>query len=218
MSTVQNMRERTASSQWRLLICLGVGAVAAGVALVLGGQTLAPLVGWDAAAAVFIAWLVLVISRAGQTETQQIAVSEDSSGPVADVVLLAAAVASLVGVGVLLTQGAAKGGPSPSVAIAVGLVTVVLSWAVVHLIFTTRYARLYYAAQVGGIDFNEPDRPRYADFAYLAFTIGMTFQVSDTDLTDKRIRATALRHALLSYLFGAVILASTINLLAGLAK
>jgi uncharacterized membrane protein len=64
----------------------------------------------------------------------------------------------------------------------------------------------------------QDDPPRYADFAYLAFTIGMTFQVSDTDLKTTEIRATALRHALLSYLFGSVILAATINLIAGLAR
>jgi uncharacterized membrane protein len=81
-----------------------------------------------------------------------------------------------------------------------------------------RYARLYYTGPDGGIDFNEDGRPQYSDFAYLAFTIGMTFQASDTDLTTKEIRATALPHALLAYLFGAIIIATTINLLAGLAK
>jgi uncharacterized membrane protein len=54
------------------------------------------------------------------------------------------------------------------------------------------------------------------DFAYLAFTIGMTFQVSDTNLTAKPIRRTALRHALISYLFGAVIVALVINIVASL--
>jgi uncharacterized membrane protein len=68
------------------------------------------------------------------------------------------------------------------------------------------------------VDFNQDDPPRYTDFAYMAFTIGMTFQVSDTQLTTAEVRATALRHALLSSLFGSVILAATINLLAGLAK
>ena len=66
------------------------------------------------------------------------------------------------------------------------------------------------------MDFNQAAPPRYVDFAYLAFTIGMTFQVSDTDLQTPAIRATALRHALLSYLFGAVIVATTVNLVAGL--
>jgi uncharacterized membrane protein len=81
-----------------------------------------------------------------------------------------------------------------------------------------RYARLYYADPVGGVDFNEDVRPDFSDFAYLAFTIGMTYQVSDTDLTNRRIRRTALRHALLSFLFGTVIVAMTINIVAGLLK
>ena len=93
-----------------------------------------------------------------------------------------------------------------------GIATIVVSWAIVHTIFTLRYAALYYAGPRGCVDFNEDDDPCYADFAYLAFTIGMTYQVSDTDLTSKAIRHTALRHAMLSYLFGTVIIAATINL------
>ena len=81
-----------------------------------------------------------------------------------------------------------------------------------------RYARLYYEGEDGGVDFHQDGKPRYSDFAYLAFTIGMTFQVSDTELTAKVMRRTAIRHALLSYLFGAVIIATMINLIAGLGR
>ena len=95
---------------------------------------------------------------------------------------------------------------------ALSVASVALAWATVHTLFTTRYARLYYTGPDGGIDFNEADPPRYADFA---FTIGMTFQVSDTDLGTNEVRRTALRHALLSYVFGAVVIATTINLVAG---
>ena len=84
--------------------------------------------------------------------------------------------------------------------------------------FTSRYARLYYTGPDGGIDFNQDAPPRYSDFAYLAFTIGMTFQVSDPDLQTADIRATALRQGLLFYLLGAVILATTINLVSGLLR
>ncbi|WP_367278795.1 DUF1345 domain-containing protein [Pseudonocardia sp.] len=70
----------------------------------------------------------------------------------------------------------------------------------------------------GASTFNEPDPPTYGDFAYLAFTIGMTFQVADTPLRSKDIRRTALRHGLLSYLFGTGILASAVNLVAGLSS
>jgi uncharacterized membrane protein len=99
----------------------------------------------------------------------------------------------------------------------VALVTVVVSWAAVHTVFTLRYAREYYEGEDGGVDFKEPGHPPdYQDFAYLAFTVGMTFQVSDTDVTTHRMRNTVLRHALLSYLFGAVIVAMSINVVAGL--
>lgn len=88
----------------------------------------------------------------------------------------------------------------------------------VHTVFALRYAGLYYSGPDGGVNFNDNEKPAYADFAYLAFTIGMTYQVSDTALTTRAVRHTALRHALLSYLLGTVIIAATINLAAGLAK
>jgi uncharacterized membrane protein len=93
---------------------------------------------------------------------------------------------------------------------------VALAWACVHTVYALRYARLYYAPPLGGIDFPGDDSPDYRDFVYLAFTIGMAFQVSDTGLSQKRIRRVATRHALLAYLFGAVILAVAINSVAGL--
>jgi uncharacterized membrane protein len=88
----------------------------------------------------------------------------------------------------------------------------------VHTVFTLRYARAYYSPSPGGISFNSQDPPTYADFAYLAFTIGMTFQVSDTNIQTKPIRRTALRHAWLSFPLGAVIIAACINLVSGLAR
>jgi uncharacterized membrane protein len=96
---------------------------------------------------------------------------------------------------------------------------VALSWAMVHTIFTLRYARDYYVGEPdGGVDFNDGARPRYSDFAYLAFTIGMTFQVSDTPLQGHAIRRDALRHALLSFVFSTGILATTVNLVASLTS
>jgi uncharacterized membrane protein len=101
---------------------------------------------------------------------------------------------------------------------AFALASVFISWALVHTVFTLKYAQLFYAAPRGGVDFNQPDDPRYSDFAYLAFTIGMTFQVSDTDIGRSDIRRAALRQALLSYPLGAVVIAASINLVSGLAK
>ena len=71
---------------------------------------------------------------------------------------------------------------------------------------------------VGGIDFKSDEAPDYLDFAYVAFTVGMTFQVSDTDVQARRIRRTVTRHAFLAYLFGAVILAVAVSVIAGLVN
>jgi hypothetical protein len=89
--------------------------------------------------------------------------------------------------------------------------SVFVSWTIIHTVFTLRYARLYYAGQAGGINFNQTAAPDYGDFAYLSFTIGMTFQVSDTNIGSGQIRRTALRHAWLSFPMDAVIIATTIN-------
>jgi uncharacterized membrane protein len=87
----------------------------------------------------------------------------------------------------------------------------------VHTVFTLHYARIFYGDPEpdGGIDFGTTASPSFTDFAYVAFTVGMTYQVSDTNLTTQAMRRTALAHALLSFLFGTFILALTINVLAG---
>ena len=177
---------------------------------------MAPLGGWDAAAAVYLVWMWSTIWPLGPEETRRRANRDDPNRLSADATLLSASVISLVAVGVVLIGASHKSGSTKDLFIALAIASVVLAWGVVHTVFTLRYARLYWDDGEGAVDFNQSAPPRYSDFAYLAFTIGMTFQVSDTDLKTKEIRATALRHALLSYLFGAVIIATTINLIAGL--
>jgi uncharacterized membrane protein len=122
------------------------------------------------------------------------------------------------GVGYVVAAGSKLSGAGSLEAAVVGILTVGASWFAVHTLFTVRYARLYYSDDPGGIDFHDPNPPRFRDFAYLAYTVGMTFQVSDTEIGLTSIRATVLRHALLSYLLGAVVLAVTINLIAGLGS
>jgi uncharacterized membrane protein len=100
---------------------------------------------------------------------------------------------------------------------AAALIVVVLSWLVVNTVFVLRYAHLYYGGpNAGGVEFPGGHAPCYRDFAYLGFTVGMTFQVSDTTISDSTIRATVLRHALLAFLFNVAIIATTINVIARL--
>lgn len=206
------------SASARLVVACAAGlAVGAGVAL-SPASVVAPLFGWIGATAVFVGWTWLEIWPQGPAETAAHARRDDPSRPVADLVCLAAAVASLVGVGVLLVASASAGSTIKALEIGVAVAAVVAAWILIHTVFTLRYARTYFAEGLGSIDFNEDEPPRYSDFAYVAFTVGLTFQVSDTDLRSKGFRRLALQHMLLSYLMGAVIVAITVNLVAGLTK
>lgn len=167
------------------------------------------------AAGLFSVWTWLVVGRMSGRDTQTHATREDSTRVVTDLVLLVGSVASLLGVGVLLASQKGDGPPWEAV---VGVLCVAVSWVLVHTVYLLRYAALYYSGHGGGIDFNQQAPPDYRDFAYVAFTLGMTYQVSDTSITSSEIRRTVLRHTLLSYVFGSVILATTINLVVQLAS
>ncbi|MGY1694742.1 MULTISPECIES: DUF1345 domain-containing protein [unclassified Geodermatophilus] len=196
-------------------------AVALGVAVaVTVGWARSPalglMLGWDTVAGLYTGWLVFGLLRMDAAATARRATTTDLNRVTTDVILLVAAIASLVVVAVVLARADQGSGPEELLRVVLGVVSVVLSWALVHTLYTLRYAALYYAEPVGGIDFTGAEAPTYRDFAYLAFTVGMTFQVSDTTLQSTVLRGTALRHALLSYLFGTGILATTINLVASL--
>ncbi|WP_316832624.1 DUF1345 domain-containing protein [Pedobacter aquatilis] len=96
-----------------------------------------------------------------------------------------------------------------------------LSWVLVHTTFTMRYAHLFYGDtknKNGGLDFPGDEEPDFIDFAYFAFVIGMTFQVSDVEISSRKIRRLTLLHSIISFIFNTVIVALTINALAGLSK
>ena len=200
----------------RILVA-AIAGVAGGVvvAVVLKASTAAPTVGWITFALVFLVRTWSVIGPMSPQDTATHATREDPTARIGSVVLTGASLASLAGVGLLLS-GASRG--STFVEPALAVTSVALSWLVVHTLYTLKYAAYYYTGRDGGVDFNQKTAPDYHDFAYLAFTLGMTYQVSDTTITSRAIRHAALRHALLSYLLGAVVVASTVNLIAGLAK
>ena len=199
----------------RLAVSAAIGVVAGVLTAAFGSWIYAPAVGWDAMALVFTATVWLGIWPLSKQATASRATREDPSRATSDVLTLCAAVASLAAVGILLVRAHHSHGATQAMLAGLGLLSVAVSWATVHTIFTLRYALMYYTEPVGGVDFKGHE-PCYRDFAYLALTIGMTFQVSDTDLKSTDMRATALRHGLLSYLFGSIILAASVNLIAGL--
>ena len=195
-----------------------VGVILAVVAAVFGPVSLAPLVGWDAAALTYLAWTWRTIGHLDAEGTAGHATIDDATRRVSDLLLLCASAASLIAVGVVIVRAGDVHGSAKAVQTILGIGSVVISWLVVHTTYTMRYASLYHAGDVGGVDFNQKEAPRYGDFAYVAFTIGMTFQVSDTNFTSSAMRTNALRHAMLSYLYGTVIIAAAINIVAGLAR
>ncbi len=206
------------SSRIRLAASAAAGALAAIVVAAIGPWWLVPLAAWMLAAVVYVGWMWATIWPLGPEETARRARAEDLGRASTDIVLLTASVISLAALGIVLVRSGKSMGLEKALLVGSCVASVVLSWAVVHTVFSLRYADLYYDSEPGCVDFNEDDPPCFSDFAYLAWTIGMTFQVSDTDLKSKTIRRTALRHAILSYMFGALIIATTINLIAGLAK
>lgn len=201
----------------RTTIMVGGGlAVALPVGL-HGSWAYAPALGWAAASLIYLIWVWSVVGRLDAAATASHARREDPGRVVSDLLVLVATLASFGGVAlILLEAGSSEGGMKAAIT-ALALASVALSWLLVHTLFTLRYATIYYREN-DGVDFNKEKPPQYADFAYLSFTIGMTFQVSDTDLRTDAIRYTALRQALLSYVLGAIVLATTINLVSGLVK
>jgi uncharacterized membrane protein len=180
---------------------------------------MAVVAGWDAAALTFLVSIWPIILRADGLHAAQLATREDETRGTAAVLLVGASVASLLGVVFALDLAGRQGGPGRVLLIGVAVLTVVLSWTVVNTVYTLRYADLHFRSREAGIAFGDPDgpeQPTYRDFAYVAFTIGMCYQVSDTTVRDRRIRGTVLSHAFLSYLFGVVIVAGSVNLIAGL--
>lgn len=213
------MTRRTRSERVRVAVCAGIGVVAGGVLALVAPWELAVLTGWMSTGILLLTWIWLEIGRLDAAGTADVATSEDDSRTAARIVLVVASVVSLIVVVAALHHGAGVSTRTEIALTVAALASVVTSWLVVHTMFVLRYAHLYYGGDtVGGLVFPGDDAPSYRDFAYLGFTIGMTFQVSDTEVTDGSVRATVLRHSLLSYLFGTAIIASTINVLAGLVR
>jgi uncharacterized membrane protein len=209
-------RVRHPSAAVRIAIAFAAGNAVALPVAALSSWWLYPLMAWDFACIIYECWVWGTIWGRNPADTARVAVREDPTRAVADVIVQVAAIASLAAIGVVLGQAAQQRGAEQVLLAGLGVISVALSWLVVHTVYTLRYARLYYTPPEGGVEFNSAEPPRFSDFAYLAFTLGMTFQVSDTNLKTNGFRKLALGQSLLSYLFGTVILAATVNLVVSL--
>jgi uncharacterized membrane protein len=201
----------------RAIACVAVGLVAGFAVTLLGVGSLAPLVGWCTAAGTAMAWVWLISWHQDAEGTERLAEDENRSAST-DLWVLSAAVASLVAVGLGLQR------PSDADGLAVAtvllcVVSVILAWGMVNTVFALKYARLYYLDEPDrqGFDFNQDAQPAYSDFAYMAFTVGMSFAASDARPDAGSSRKVMLGHALLSYLFGTVVIAVAVSLITNLS-
>ena len=180
------------------------------------------MVAWDvfAFSMLVTSWIV-VFTRSPQ-QIRLVAKEEDGSLLYFYVIVLVATFASMVTVLLLMASGDTAGAPK-SIYLPVAILGMILSWVMVHTNFTFHYARIYYGNigddpnQIeGGLHFPEEDCPDYLDFAYYAFVIGMTFQVSDVETRSRKFRRITLLHSLLSFSLNTFVIALTINLIASL--
>ncbi|MDR0285527.1 MAG: DUF1345 domain-containing protein [Propionibacteriaceae bacterium] len=196
----------------RLVLATVGGGVVAVLVVVFSAPAYAPLLGWATAACLYSLVTWVSIGRLTASQTAAHATREVPGGATVHLLLVLAALASLAGIAVLMFEPPG----SRLEAAAVTLAVVVASWLTVQTLHALRYAREFYTSG-GGVDFHTAEPPSYLDFAYMAFTVGMSFAISDTDLMSTRMRRIGLFHALLAYLFGTVFLAALVNILASLA-
>jgi uncharacterized membrane protein len=173
-----------------------------------------------------LAWVVIL--KTPQTRLRAHAKAQDVSQLLISVFVVVAASVALFAVGFVL--GTHKTGPSAgpqphlTVYLILTLGTVIFSWMLVHTVFGLRYAHMYYGdsddptldRHAGGLEFPGQHPPNYFDFAYYAFVVGMTCQVSDVQITSRKMRRLTLLHSVLSFGFNTVILALLINTVSSL--
>jgi len=202
----------------RLFGMTALGTVAGVATAFFAPWQLAVLTGWIVASSAFLVVVWRLVFTADGERTRQTATREDDSRTVASLLVVVACTASLAGAGLALHKAGQVDGAQSVLLTVASVLVVVASWLVVNTEYTLRYTHQYFAPPEGGIEFHGSDPPDYRDFAYLAFTVGMAYQVADTSLLTPRFRRLLLAHAAAAYVFGVVIVAAVINIVAGIVS
>ena len=193
------------------VVALGVGAV---VGAYQGWQD-GILIGFDVGAAAFLAAMVPLMRDAKADDMRRRAEQNDANRLLLLLLTAAVAIVILAAVALELTS---KQSPTPG-RIALVVATLVLSWLFTNIVYTLHYAHIYYLkadegdGDAGGLDFPKTSEPEYSDFIYFAFTLGMTFQTSDTDICSPHLRRVVTMHSLVAFVFNIGVVAFTINVL-----
>jgi len=204
----------------RSVIALVIAVITFAVLRTFASVATAVIASWDSFAVVLLALIWISIFASGIDHIRYRARAQDLSKVLIFVFTVGGACCSVFAVVALLA--ASKKGSHLGLHAALSVIAVLASWTLVHTMFALRYAHFYYGegespnVHVGGLDFPNDKHPNYLDFAYFSFVIGMTCQVSDVQISAKRLRSLALVHGILSFAFNTVILALTINTISGL--
>lgn len=188
------------------------------------GQLPHVLFSWDIFCVLMLVTTWITFYTTSTNRIREQARKEDGTRIVIFVVVLIATCVSLLAVVlILISKETAKA--EKALVLLTAVFCMGLSWFLVHTIFAIRYAHMYYADHeklkenpARGLDFPEENHPDFVDFAYFSFTLGMTFQVSDVEISGRRIRRLAFWHGLLSFGYNATIIALTVNIIAGLTQ
>ena len=181
------------------------------------------MIGWDTFSLfmIIMTWITFFITSSIQIRDQ--CRVQDQSSSIIFMIVLISTLASVFAVIVLIVTKK-NGDSGTSWRLPFAIAGMLFSWFLIHSTFTLRYAHIYYGdhatkknTPAGGLDFPGDDNPDFLDFAYFSFVLGMTFQVSDVDITSKKIRKMALFHGLISFGFSTIMIGLTINLMAGSA-
>jgi len=214
-------------AHYRLIIALAVSAI---VYLCFRNSVKTPaliLICWIGCALTVILLNWIIIFSSHPREVKRIARLQDSSITFLFIFITTAAVISLGAIVYLLKSTKGLPDVAKNEHILLAITAVIISWWLLHTIYTLRYAHLYYDHDTdtdgitrgeGGLQFPGKDEPDYLDFVYFSFIVGMTFQVSDVNITSRRIRRVCAMHALLSFAFNTAILALSINVISGMVS
>ena len=212
----------------RLLSAIVVGLAAGLVLAVVPDRLDVPsraILAWDMGCIVFLALTLQHIGRRDAPFIRNAAARQDEGQGIILMLVLALSAASLMAVAAELSYAKDAHGLDKALRVALAVASVSVSWFVTQLIFALHYAHEYYAPdddgdpdtlQVGGLRFPDDDAPDYWDFVHFSVVIGVASQTADVEFTSKRMRRIGTVHGLVAFTFNTVILALTINILAGL--
>ena len=208
-----HLGKRIAPPRFVLFAVVFAAGLAAGVPVLGPGR--GAMAAFDVAAALFLLAITTLLRRGEADQIRRVAVANDANRT------LLLAITGLISLVVLVAVHGELKGKNDAAAIVLVIATLALAWLFTNIVYALHYAHLFYLpdddgeGDQGGLDFPKTDEPDYWDFVYFSFTLGMTFQTSDVEISGRGVRRVVIGHCLAAFVFNLGVLAFTINVLGG---